>query len=427
MEIRNLKVLRNKKIYIYGAGQIGCHICEILQQLGIAPAAFLVTDGTGNDAERDGIAVREIDSYAEQANDCILVSVGARYVPEVEHTLREKRIKNYKVVDSSFAAGLYRDYFEEVFLRTSGKYYRDISYTVEQNYYPLALCRDESVYHWRVLMDEHSADETFRKYVREHDILREFEKNYGIMHYLPEVSDTENVACKVQILKACCHLDKKTDMKTEEPYIVPIQVGKALTNERICELTDDTGENISMQNSNYCECTALYWAWKNQWGKTLDYIGLCHYRRKFGLNKRQMEQIKKQRIDIILTAPTMIADLRKHFTYSTKNEEDWDILKEAIRVRQPKYLQTFEVYEQQHFICQCNMFIMRRDIFDDYAAFLFDVLGYIEAYWNKERPGRHDRYLGYMAENLLSVYVMKNKDCFKVAYADMLVSVGEGK
>lgn len=33
---------------------------------------------------------------------------------------------------------------------------------------------------------------------------------------------------------------------------------------------DNTGDNISLRNSNYCELTGLYWAWKNL---KCDYIG----------------------------------------------------------------------------------------------------------------------------------------------------------
>lgn len=33
---------------------------------------------------------------------------------------------------------------------------------------------------------------------------------------------------------------------------------------------DNTGDNISLRNPNYCELTGLYWAWKNL---KCDYIG----------------------------------------------------------------------------------------------------------------------------------------------------------
>ena len=42
---------------------------------------------------------------------------------------------------------------------------------------------------------------------------------------------------------------------------------------------DNTGDNISDKNKQFCELTGLYWAWKNL-GEA-DYIGLAHYRRHF--------------------------------------------------------------------------------------------------------------------------------------------------
>ena len=55
---------------------------------------------------------------------------------------------------------------------------------------------------------------------------------------------------------------------------------------------DNTGDNISAKNPNYCELTALYWAWKNL---EADYVGLVHYRRYF-TNKevRNIEEKKQQ-------------------------------------------------------------------------------------------------------------------------------------
>ena len=58
----------------------------------------------------------------------------------------------------------------------------------------------------------------------------------------------------------------------------PIHVGAARAKAPLAGMIgDDTGQNISDQNREYCELTALYWAWKNDTEAT--HIGLMHYRR----------------------------------------------------------------------------------------------------------------------------------------------------
>ena len=64
----------------------------------------------------------------------------------------------------------------------------------------------------------------------------------------------------------------------DDSVFLPIQVGAAL-HLALGYVPDNTGDNISAKNPNYCELTALYWAWKNL---DCEYIGLCHYRRYFG-------------------------------------------------------------------------------------------------------------------------------------------------
>ena len=78
------------------------------------------------------------------------------------------------------------------------------------------------------------------------------------------------------VIMVCAH---KRDACLAEPPYLPVQVGRAIAREDLGYTGDDSGENISAKNRNYCELTAQYWAWKNR--SDADYIGLCHYRRYF--------------------------------------------------------------------------------------------------------------------------------------------------
>ena len=76
----------------------------------------------------------------------------------------------------------------------------------------------------------------------------------------------------------------------DDSVFLPIQVGAAL-HPALGYIPDNTGDNISAKNPNYCELTALYWAWKNL---DCEYIGLCHYRRYFG-HKVHSKDIEKKK------------------------------------------------------------------------------------------------------------------------------------
>ena len=74
----------------------------------------------------------------------------------------------------------------------------------------------------------------------------------------------------------------KPDRVYHDDVYTPIHVGRAISkfkNEMADMIGDDTGDNISSKNGEFCELTAIYWAWKNL--KDADYIGLAHYRRYF--------------------------------------------------------------------------------------------------------------------------------------------------
>lgn len=78
---------------------------------------------------------------------------------------------------------------------------------------------------------------------------------------------------RIQIFVAC----HKPTYVLDNRLLVPIQVGTASTEARYERMEyDNNGDNISAKNSQYCELTAQYWAWKNTEN---DYYGFFHYRR----------------------------------------------------------------------------------------------------------------------------------------------------
>ena len=71
----------------------------------------------------------------------------------------------------------------------------------------------------------------------------------------------------------------------EDPIYVPLHVGRALTDD-FGYPGDDTGESISASNPYYGELTGVCWVWKNI--QDADNIGICHYRRFFVNERREL-------------------------------------------------------------------------------------------------------------------------------------------
>ena len=64
---------------------------------------------------------------------------------------------------------------------------------------------------------------------------------------------------------------KKIEAISDQMYI-PLQVGSE-GKEDYGYIRDNTGDNISAKNLNYCELTGIYWLWKNM---ECEVIGVCH-------------------------------------------------------------------------------------------------------------------------------------------------------
>ncbi len=227
----------------------------------------------------------------------------------------------------------------------------------------------------------------------------------------------------VSVYSVRCYVDKELNEDISRySWEIPIQAGAALTDRRICDICDNTGENISDKNKQYCELTALYWIWKND---ASDYVGLGHYRRHFEMNEKQLELLACSDIDVILTIPIMDSPSVEATYRRDHIGPDWDVMLEAVERLAPEYMEAVERMRRGRFYYAYNMFIMRREILEDYCEWLFPILFYCEErceaigkeYSWEKRDAYQSRYIGFLAEHLMSVYFTHHEDEYKIVHA----------
>lgn len=226
----------------------------------------------------------------------------------------------------------------------------------------------------------------------------------------------------VQVYQAKSHMDRPlyTGVLSDKTlsYIYPLQVGAALATQSIAALRDDRGDNISAKNRNYCELTATYYAWKHS---RAAYKGICHYRRIFDIDDKQMQSLLavEHEWDAVLPYPSVYyPDISKEHTRYIK-ECDWDAMLQAMREKAPEYLAAYEqaVRDRERLFNNFNMLLARTEVFDDYCDFLFTVLKRTEELTSPKGWERADRFAGYLGENLTTIYFLKNRNKLKIAYA----------
>ena len=220
---------------------------------------------------------------------------------------------------------------------------------------------------------------------------------------------------RIKILIACHRQYPVPD----GPCYLPVEVGAALHTQPIPGFTpDNTGDNISEKNKNYCELTALYWAWKNL---DADFIGLVHYRRYFSngkLWKRKEDRIlsgaeyrkELDRCGILLPVPRNYWIETNYSQYAHAHHAiDLDTTREILLERYPAYIKAFDASMKRRVGHRFNMFVMSREKFDAYCAWLFDVLFELEKRLDISTYSPYDaRVFGFVAERLLDVWIETN-------------------
>ena len=360
------KLLQSEHIIIYGAGVVAKEVanCLLGAPYHLLVERFMVSEKANNPSELMGIPVIDVaEGQKSYQNALILIAVMEKYLEDIQETLKKYHYSNIFVF--SFESDLWS--------KIRGNYYWELREKQGKQYLTL-------------------------------------EEELNSVKNVSYLSDNT-----VHIYRACSHMDSILQTSLSEyDWELPIQVGASLTEKRISDICDDSGENISTKNREYCELTALYWIWKNDTSK---YAGLCHYRRHFELDWEMIEKIAVSDIDVILTIPILnFPNVRETYVFD-HIEEDWVIMLQAIKRLQPEYYQTAEQLQNGVFYYAYNMFIARKEVLDDYCEWLFPILFYCEEKCNRKTDSYQNRYIGFLSERLMSIYFLYNEDNLKIVHA----------
>lgn len=201
------------------------------------------------------------------------------------------------------------------------------------------------------------------------------------------------------------------------PYEKIIQAGAALTEERLYQgvLTDCIGDSISIKNKQYCELTALYWLWKHA---EEDIVGMVHYRRHFTLPDNWQQLMIENEVDVILPIPLYVAPSVAENYKKRHDSREWDFMMQYLKEQDSCTHQMAKTFFDGNLYSPCNMFIMRREVLDGLCGWMFPILNAVVEYTGEKEDRYLNRYPGFLSERLMTFYFEKNRDRYKIVYAD---------
>ncbi|EOS79058.1 hypothetical protein C817_03126 [Dorea sp. 5-2] len=271
------------------------------------------------------------------------------------------------------------------------------------------------------------------------------EKDFMPLRALPVGYHRANM----HVFMAKFHKDKELSARYGLPeWITPIQVGAVLSPRRVANILDCDGENISAKNGNYSELTALYWIWKNRLRCPADgigvhpsdraeerpsgglgggssarpgsapsgstgnaYYGLSHYRRILEFTEDDVLRLVDNGVDVVLPYPMPYEpDIEEHHRRYLK-EEDWKAVRRAVWELQPEYSKAFPSVLEQKYLYNYNIILARKGVLAEYCEWLFPILSRVEELSVPRGKDRADRYIGYIAETLETLYFMYHAAC----------------
>ncbi len=355
-----------KAVAFYGAGMVAVSVYYAIKELyrDWRAVCFIVSNKSGNPDNIDRIPVLSIEEFFRidrRNNVKILVATPENHHEMIALELHKRNHRNYLLMDSRKEAALMEQYFNRK------------KQFISLRSYPVG---------------------------------------------------TKRASLKVYMTRFHKDTLLQNPYKTQE-WICDIQAGAALSEISVADIKDNTGDNISGKNGNYSELSALYWIWKNTRALDRDkeYFGLFHYRRILDLTEEDRCRMEENHIDIILPFPTIHYPSANEHHQRYVREEDWQAMTMALAELAPEYAKNMSRIFSQPYFYNYNMLIAKRKIFDDFCEWMFSILEKTESLSSPKGWERSDRYIGYLGENLTTLYFMHHKEELKIAHTGRLMLI----
>lgn len=359
------RMLEMKKVYIFGAHSRGKTLKGYLEFLypEVEIQAYIVDDITENELFIDGIPVYEFGQiHAWDASAVVFIATKGIFHAELQRRLESVGVQRVVPVTASVDNFLRNEYVK-CFMAENG---------------------------------------------------REFIKLDSLSVGAAGVK--QSLKAKIYMAKSIYDKPLRTGVLLPE-YVVPIQVGAGLTEERLDPgiLTDCIGDNISHKNRQYSELTALYWMWKHA---EEDVVGLCHYRRHFVLPKEWLSIMKANAVDVILPVPTLVLPNIAENYMERHDAEDWRFLMEYLEKNASEDFRVAQAVFAEKLYSPCNMFIMKREIMQELCEWMFPILTAVEEHGGVKQDTYQNRYPGFISERLITLFFYRMRGKYKIVYAD---------
>lgn len=194
-------------------------------------------------------------------------------------------------------------------------------------------------------------------------------------------------------------------------------------------LNDNQGDHIAHLNGGYCELTAQYWVWKNS---NEDCVGFYHYRRYLNFvskpgfhSNTSVSQEEAGNAIAYLTTDEQLASLKKlmsicdvvtplrtALTPSIDEQyrriveaEPWDLFLAEIVKRFPNSIDPEIYFKTVSSTPICNMYVMKRNIFNQYCEDLFSILNAVYEKIGSPYDTYNNRYPGFLGERFLGYWL----------------------